>query len=98
MICAVVKGFFKFYPVIFHKKGRFAGVFRIFGDGELVFEMQKGRMLPEETKGGPLQKTKGGIAPRRSPLFIPPWARGGPRGPRNDIYPNGRASINVFVF
>ena len=89
MICAVVKGFFKFYPVIFHKKGRFAGVFRIFGDGELVFAMQKGRMLPEETKGGPLPA---------GPPFSTPHGLGDTPRPRNDDYRNGRASQNAFVF
>ena len=33
MSSAIVKGFFKFYPVIFHKKGIFSGKNPVFGGG-----------------------------------------------------------------
>ena len=51
MSSAIVKGFCKFYPVIFHKKGRFAGIFRICGDGELVFEILWGEVALEDQRG-----------------------------------------------
>ena len=69
MNSAIVKGFFKFYPVIFHKKGRFAGIFRICGDGELVFEILWGGISGRMIKGGSLLKeTKGGSLPADPPF------------------------------
>ena len=41
---------------------------------------------------------KGETAPRRSPLWNPSWARGGPRDPQIDGKRNVKASIDAFVF
>ena len=44
------------------------------------------------------ENIKGGIAPRRSPLYNPPWARGDPRDPQNDVIIKWDAIKNAIVF
>lgn len=77
MNSGIVKGFFKFYPGIFHKKRSFAGIFRVIGDGELVFCDSKGEVT--------LGKIKRGTAPRRSPLWTPHGFGEVPKTPRTMI-------------
>ena len=82
---------------------------RGFAEELLFMKDQRGIHSVEITKGGiavkdqrgihSVEMIKGGIAPRRSPLYILPWARGcPPQDPRNDIYPNGKASIDAIIF
>ena len=51
----------------------------------------------KESKGSPLRRAPRELE-RISNSNNPSWARGGPRDPRNDIYPNGKASIDAIVF
>ena len=44
------------------------------------------------------ERIKGGIAPRRSPLYIPPWVRGDPRNPQNEVYLRYIVIKNAIVF
>ena len=60
MNSGIVKGFFKFYPGIFHKKRSFAGIFRVIGDGELFFCDSKGEVTLGKIKRGDL---RGAIPP-----------------------------------
>ena len=103
MNSGIVKGFFKFYPGIFHKKRSFAGENRFLGWG-IVFENQRGGRsvgsLPElekiftyfgkESKGGPL--------PAGPPFLFPHGFRGHPRNPQNGVMIKWDENKNAFVF
>ena len=77
MTGAIVKGFFKFYPGIFHKKRSFSGENRFLGWG-IVFENQRGGRSVRKSQ-------RGDRSPQVPPFYSPMGSGDTPETPRTEL-------------
>ena len=67
---------------------------------ELLFreQIKRGIAVKDQREIHSVEIIKGGIAPRRSPLYILPWAQGDPRDPQNEVYLRYIVIKNAIAF